>query len=62
MKLRTITKIGALVSVVLFCIGVAYYSFMRLSEVEKGEHVNLYAMVPDDCTAVLESSNINYFF
>ena len=62
MRLRTITKIGVLISVVLFGVGVAYYSFARLSEAERGEHINLYAMVPDDCIAVLESNNINYFF
>ena len=62
MRLRTIAKIGVLISVVLFAVGVAYYSFARLSEAEKGEYVNLYAMVPDDCIAVLESNNINYFF
>lgn len=51
-----------MLSVVLFGIGVAYYSFIRLSEAEKGENIDLYNMVPEDCIAVLESNNFNRFF
>ena len=31
MKLRTVGKLGVILSVILFCIGVGLYSFARLS-------------------------------
>lgn len=36
MKLRTVGKLGVILSVILFCIGVGLYSFARLSLAESG--------------------------
>ena len=36
MKLRTVGKLGVILSVILFCIGVGLYSFARLSAYSGG--------------------------
>ena len=41
MKLRTVGKLGVILSVILFCIGVGLYSFARLSLAESGKDADL---------------------
>lgn len=61
MRFRTVVKIGVGLSVLLFCIGVAFYSFLSLTDVEKGKDVNMFALVPDDCNGVLDTDNIFFY-
>lgn len=37
MKLRTVGRLGVILSIILFCIGIGVYSFTQLSLVDKGE-------------------------
>lgn len=55
MKLRTVGKLGVILSVILFCIGVGLYSFARLSLAESGKDADLLAVVPSDCIGLLET-------
>ncbi len=59
MKLRTVGKIGAFLSVVLFCVGVMVYGFVRVYGVEEGKDVNLLSLVPADCIGLLETDNLD---
>ena len=61
MRLRTVIKLGTVVSVALFCIAVGFYAFMRLDASSRNRDANLFSLVPDDCISVLESDNINAF-
>lgn len=61
MKLRTIVKIAVISSVVLLCTGFAVFSFFKLSAVENREDFNLYALVPQSATAVLETDDLAGF-
>lgn len=61
MRLRTVAKLGVVLSVVLFFTAVGFYAFARLSVTDKGREVNLFSLVPADCIGVMESDNINYF-
>lgn len=61
MRLRTVAKLGVMLSVILFCVAVGFYGFARLSMTDKGREINLFSLVPSDCIGVLESDNINYF-
>ena len=62
MRLRTVAKLGMVLSVVLFCTAVGLYGFAKLSMTDKSKDVNLFELVPaDNCIGVLESDNINYF-
>ena len=36
MRLRTVAKLGVVLSVVLFCIAVGFYGFTRLSMTDRG--------------------------
>ena len=58
MKLRTVGKLGVVLSIILFCIGVGLYSFARLSFAESGKDTDLLASVPADCIGLLETDNI----
>ena len=60
MKLRTVGKLGVILSVILFCIGVGLYSFARLSLAESGKGADLLAVVPSDCIGLLETDNIEF--
>ena len=60
MKLRTVGKLGVILSVILFCIGVGLYSFARLSLAESGKDADLLAVVPSDCIGLLETDNIEF--
>lgn len=59
MTLKTIVKLGTIVSVALFCIAVGFYAFMQLDTADRNRDVNLFELVPGDCNRVLESENIN---
>lgn len=59
MALKTVMKYGTIVSVMLFCMAVGYYAFMQLDMTGRNRDVNLFALIPDDCTAVLQSDDIS---
>ena len=59
MALRTVVKYGTIVSVMLFCMAVGYYAFMQLDAANRNRDVNLFALIPDDCTTVLQSDDIS---
>lgn len=61
MKLRTVGRLGVILSIILFCIGIGVYSFTQLSLVDKGKDVRLTAFVPNTCLGVLETDNFDYF-
>lgn len=61
MKLRAVGKLGAILSVILFCIGIGVYSFTQLSLVDRGKDIRLTSFVPDNCLGVLETDNFDYF-
>lgn len=61
MKFKTVAKLSVVVSVLLFCVAVGYYAFMRLDMTERNRDINLYSLVPADCVGVLESDNISAF-
>lgn len=61
MKFRTVVKIGVGLSVLLFCVGVAFYSFISLTDAEKGKDVNMFALIPDDSNGILDTDNIGFY-
>lgn len=61
MRLHTIAKIGGVLSIILFLIGVGMYCFAKLSEAGDGRNMDLWTLVPDDCIGVLETDNLDYF-
>lgn len=60
MKLRTVAKLGVIVSILLFCLGVGGYGFLQLSMAREGNDVDLLEFVPDDCVGLLETDNFAY--
>ena len=62
MSTRTVVKFGTMVSVLLFCIAVGYYAFMKLDMANHHRDVNLFTLIPDDCTVVLQSDDISACF
>ena len=61
MRLHTIAKLGGVLSIILFLIGVGMYGFAKLSEAGDGKNVDLLTLVPSDCVRVLETDNLEYF-
>lgn len=61
MQIRSVIKLGVVLSVVLFCIGIAFYGFARLSMADKENQVDVFEFVPQDCAGVLETDNIDKF-
>ena len=61
MQIRSVIKLGAVLSVVLFCIGIAFYGFARLSMADKENRVDIFEFVPKDCAGILETDNIDNF-
>ena len=59
MRLKTVVKLGTVLSVALFCIAVGFYAFARLDVNNRNRDANLFSLVPSDCISVLESNNIN---
>lgn len=41
MQIRSVIKLGVVLSVVLFCIGIAFYGFARLSMADKENSVDV---------------------
>ena len=58
MKLRLLIQIAVVVSIVLLCTGFGVYSFLRLNSVENRQDFNLYTLVPQDATAILETDRM----
>ena len=56
MRLRTVAKLGMVLSVVLFCTAVGFYGFAKLSLTDKSREINLFSLVPADCIGVLAVS------
>lgn len=61
MKLKEVAKIGVIVSILLFCLAVGSFEFIRLTDTDKSHEFDLYSLVPNDCIALLESDNLNFF-
>lgn len=56
MKIRILIRIAVIVSIVLLYKGV--YSFLRMNAVENRQDFNLFTLVPQDATAVLETDRM----
>lgn len=61
MKLRLFVKLGVALSVILFCIGIGFYGFARLSVADDNQGADLLEYIPGDCYGVFEVDNIDYF-
>lgn len=61
MQIRSVIKLRVVLSVVLFCIGIAFYGFARLSMADKENRVDIFEFVPKDCAGILETDNIDNF-
>jgi hypothetical protein len=61
MRLKTVVKLGTVVSVLLFALAVGYYAFMRLDMTDHNRDFNLFSLIPSDCIGVLESDNVSAF-
>ena len=55
MRLRTVAKLGVVLSVVLFCIAVGFYGFTRLSMTDRGREFNLFSLVPSNSIGVFHN-------
>jgi len=62
MRLKTVVKLGTILSVLLFVLAVGYYAFMRLDMMDRNRNVDLFSLVPSTSVGVLESNNVNAFF
>jgi hypothetical protein len=62
MKMKTVVKLGTILSVLLFVLAVGYYAFMRLDMMDRNRDVNLFSLVPSSSVGVLESNNVHAFF
>lgn len=54
MQIRSVIKLGVVLSVVLFCIGIAFYGFARLSMADKENRVDIFEFVPKTVRAFLK--------
>lgn len=61
MKLHTIAKLGGILSVILFLIGVGMYGFAKISDAGNGKNIDLLTLVPSSSMRVLETDNLDYF-
>lgn len=61
MRLKSIVKLGTMVSVLLFVLAVGYYVIMRLDMAERNRDADLFSFVPSDCVGVLDSDYIDVF-
>ena len=61
MRLKTVAKLATIASVLLFCLALGCYVFMQLDRADRHRDVNLFSLVPSDCTGVLYSDNIYAF-
>lgn len=58
MKLRVLIRIVVIVCIVLVCTGFAVFSYLRLSTADRQKDFNLYALVPQNAVAVLETDRM----
>lgn len=58
MKPRILIRIAVVASIVLLCAGFGVYSFLRMNAVENRQDFNLFTLVPQDATAVLETDRM----
>lgn len=61
MRLSTLVKLVTIISVLLFSIAVGYYAFIHLNKANRTRNVNLYSLVPADCSGVMESDDISTY-
>ena len=61
MRLHTVAKMGGIISVILFIIGVGVYGFVKLTEVGDGKNIDLLTLIPSSSVRVLETDNLEYF-
>ena len=62
MRMKTVVKLGTILSVLLFVLAVGYYAFMRLDMMDRNRDVNFFSLVPSSSVGVLESNNVHAFF
>lgn len=62
MRLKSVAKLGVIVSLSLFCIAAGLYMLWGLNNNKETQEFNLYSLVPEDAICVVESDNINYYF
>ncbi len=58
MKFRLFIRITLIIILVLLCVGLGVYSFLRLDAVENKQEFNLYTLVPQDAIAVVETDRM----
>ena len=56
---KTIVKITVAGALMLFFIGICLYFFCKLQTQKEGAETDLYAFVPKDCAAIIETGKIN---
>ncbi len=61
MKIRLVVKLAVTLSVILFCIGMGFYGFARLSVTDGHESADMLDFVPGDSYGLFESDNVDYF-
>lgn len=59
MKLRTVGKLGVILSVILFCIGMGFTKYAHAGMAELDKDFNLLTLVTSDCIGVLETDNLD---
>ncbi len=59
MRLKTVVKLGTILSVLLFVLAVGYYAFMRLDMMDRNRNVDLFSLVRFGSVGVLESNSVN---
>lgn len=59
MKLRTVGKLGVILSVILFCIGVGFIKYARVGMSDLDEKFDLLTLVPSNCIGLLETDNLD---
>ena len=59
MKLKLIIRLAVILSLVLLCTAFGVYSFFRLSAEEHRQDFDLFTLVPDDVSAVVETDQLD---
>lgn len=60
MRQHAVAKLGVIISVILFVIGVGLYSFAKLNAADNEKEISLFSLVPSDCIGLLETDNIEF--
>lgn len=61
MKFRTVAKLGIILSVILFCIGIGLYGFAQLSVTDKRQDIDVLSFIPQSSVGVFETDNLEFF-